>query len=58
VWDISAEEEACLSPDELTALRHHQVEVARLILAAAERRRELALQRFRAAKQASKKDRS
>jgi hypothetical protein len=57
VWTISAEEEQCLSAEELAELRHHQVEVCRLQLAACERRKEIALQRFRAAKAAGKQHR-
>jgi len=55
---LSDAELETLTPDELAELHHHEIEVARLQLAACERRKEIALRRFRAAKQASKKDRA
>ncbi len=49
---LSADEEACLSEAELELLRFHELETARIQVAACERRRQQAVARFKAAKKA------
>jgi len=51
---LSAEEQAELTREELARLRHHELEVARIWVAAAERRKRAALARLRAAKRAAR----